>query len=332
MDEDNTEFYIQIIIFFIALLIISIVYYYYYTDDTNIIKAGYTYYGKDIINDKPIFVMDALNSKDCIQRCVSDAKCGGITYDIQNNSGNCTGAPTNALFRKDEPRYIGWKKGASSVVSGKNISYIFGISNNNYVIESYKLPPSPFLNKCLFSMWLYIKDWQYNYKYWKHILHKGTSPQTREYIQEWSAIDSLMQSQYIGLWLHPFENKMRVAITTQNQTTPNCYNDETSTEEICKNLNITNTKLEYYDIADIPIRKLIHVAISLYDNYLEIYINAKLHTTYKLGGIPQYNNGNLYIKNNISFSGDIYNFTYMTQSPTIDDIDSLYQDKPKILK
>ncbi len=343
-ESSNLEFYIQIAVFFIAILTVSVVYYYYYTDDTNILKTGYTYYGKDIIKDKPIFVVDALNSKECIQRCTADAKCGGITYDIQGGKGNCTGAPSNAIFRADEPRYVGWKKGSSAkLIEGKKISYVFGISNDNYVVEGNKLPPSPFINKCLFAMWLHIKDWQINYKYWKHILHKGTEPNTREYITDWTAIDSLYPEQYIGLWFKPHKNTLRIAITTEKivaSAIPKSFNDESNADEIYNiinksppddAINITQRELEFYDIPNIPIRKLIHLAISIYDNYCQIYINNKLYTTQQLRGNPVHNNGNLYIKNSITFAGDVYNFAYMTQTPAIGDIAALYDDKPILI-
>jgi len=111
-------------------------------------------------------------------------------------------------------------------------------------------------NEITFSLWLYLKEFYYNFSYWKHIMHKGTNIEnkTLDY-KNWHNIENEIPEQSIGIWMHPNINNIRIAMTTEN------YN------------------LEYFDIDNIKQQELTHLVFILDNKTLHIYKNSKLIIT-----------------------------------------------------
>ncbi len=226
---------------------------------TNQPLQGYTYYANDIQKLDPLFTETTDNADACISLCQNYSNCDGITYD--NNNGTCIGQQ-NGRLRTDDDNYMAWVKSRNPnqmklKITG-NVStvsdikpLISNINSSKYVsIQSKDLPYPPFPDSYSYHFVINIKDWYFNFSYWRHILHKGTpidksvnnKNKTINYTN-WEMIENDIPEQTIGCWLSPFQNNLRIAVTTISKV-PKMLSYEHANIEKCKcqEFNFTNTK------------------------------------------------------------------------------------------
>jgi hypothetical protein len=378
--EDNIFNHIYVLIFIFGLFIFVIIYvlYYYFISDEP--RAGFTYFASDLLKLNPLFTENSNNVDDCITLCKKNAMCDGITY--HQVSQLCTGQSKGRL-RTDDTSYVAWVKKdrynklniygeIDNIKQGFLIASIMESENRGF-LKGTELSMPPLIDQYSFSFKLTISDWYQNYSYWRHIFHKG-SPinkndnsivNTIQY-KNWQEIVDDLPDQNIGVWLTPFQNNIRVAITTihkYNEIKP--YKDANA--EICNykivnqvtdtkvptdcwlsdvqsdffNPGLENTKsqkntilsdmdiekLEYLDITDIETNKPLHFAITFNKNEAQVYVNGNYKLTKILNGRIKWNNGDVYINNPIKYSGKVENIRYLPGTISSSIVKKLYQDK-----
>ena len=165
-------------------------------------------------------------------------------------------------------------------------------------------------NKFTYSFWFYINDF-YNYnlklKTWKHIFHKGTfiknNPPNK--FLNWNSVIKEIPEQSVGVWLDPELNNIRVAINVNNS-------------------------LEYTDIKNIPIKKLVNITITISDSFMEIYMNGQNYLTKLFSDSITFNNIDMYFNYQYTYNGKLFNFLYVPKLLNFNEIKQIYQNKPNL--
>jgi hypothetical protein len=127
-----------------------------------------------------------------------------------------------------------------------------------------------------YDFWIMIESFEYKTGEWKHVFHKGNA--------------SSYPNRAPGVWIHPNTNALRVYMNTQD--------------------NI----LEYVDVANVPIRKWIHMAIVLDDMNLDVYVNGYLKTRRLLTSVPKLNNGDFWCNMFGGFEGYLSKIRYYARA------------------
>ena len=212
------------------------------------------------------------------------------------------------------------------------------ISNKQYSIENDVISKPTNGFDFSISFWIYINDNDYNFKYWKHIAHKGNHPDTQLLMYEnWDDIEGTINEQNPGLWLHPTINNLRFALTTnkkhdlKNTQTHAFKRNNRNIGEIqsCIITDHNNSNLlEYIDIDNIPIKKMTFISFVLKHEVLSVFYNGKLFKSKKLLGTPETNNGDYYFNFPKTFDGEIYDFKYTPSPLSSSQINILYKNIP----
>jgi hypothetical protein len=348
-------------IFLIVLMVISlsfIVYaIYYYMKKDSTLNIGYSFYGKDMSNYIPLFNIKTEKIDDCIKRCSKDPVCKGMTY--QTDTQKCLGS-TEGRLRKEEENYTAWVKPTDTRKIVLKDKIILGYASQQTYVKASDIEPPLNPHHFCFGMTLTINDFYENYGKWRHILHKGTrlfNPDTvglKINYQNWENIATNYPDQCIGIWLSPFTNNLRIAITTIsiegqpikddvhayiqqcNDLTNECYNTGNRNQNINNHLtdgSVPRTQrtknVEYVesDIKNIPINKPTNIIVNVKGKIVEIYINYKLSKIYQLSGYPDFNNEDLYVMNPLTFKGEIRNMVYLPMSADQKQINDLEKVK-----
>ena len=141
-----------------------------------------------------------------------------------------------------------------------------------------------------YSLWVLIEDTEYKYGEWKHIFHKGN--------------DSAYPLRAPGLYIHPRDNSFRLYMNT--------------------NENI----LEYVDIPNIPVRKWIHVGVTMQGRAMSVYINGKLKTKKVFESVPRQNYGNLWVSLFGGFEGYLSKMRYYNYALEYPEVESIVKKGP----
>lgn len=142
-----------------------------------------------------------------------------------------------------------------------------------------------------YSMWIYVRDWDYRFGKWKNIMWKGNTTVPRH---------------SPSVWLYPLTNSIKVV------TSHTGANGMTS----C-------------DVENIPLQKWVHLTYVLNNRSVDIYVNGKLERTCVLEGIPVNNaNDKLNVNFNNGFYGKMGKMQYFTKSLSPEEIVSLYMAGP----
>ena len=302
----NNEIYLTLVVFTIAIIFISYTLYNYYTLNTETVLTGYTYLPKNLASDDPIARIQVEHRADCADQCVRDTLCDGYTYDT--DSQMCT-TTHDGLLRKDNNNNIAWEKTEMTLGQLFIKTLLAGYISTDLRIAKVKLPSPSMYNNCMFSFWVHVRDHYKNFEFWKHVIHKGTEPDGIINYRDWDDLAVDFPDQYIGAWLAPFTNNLRICITTiQNDT----------------------RQLEYYDLLDVPINKAFFVGVVIKEKYLEIYTDGKLQHAILLVGEPEFNNGDLFIKYDKTFNGSLYNVNYMALPVGYTEVLGMYDEKPRM--
>ena len=73
-----------------------------------------------------------------------------------------------------------------------------------------------------YSFYIYISDYYTNHGKWRHVFHKGTEI-TEIDTHEWEKVMTMCPDQGVGVWLAPFNNNLRVCITTRTNNVKNDF-------------------------------------------------------------------------------------------------------------
>ncbi len=352
---DNT--YIIIIVLIIGLMMIVYAFYYYTNKNLPNVKSSSTYYGKDLAFYTPLFNNSSTSVEDCIQQCQNDITCDGITYNTETSY--CTGTK-KGILRNDNANFIAWVKDINNnkKLDTKNIinNVLVGRTISQLIIDNNKFQDPYQIGNYSFSFNITIYDFYKNYGVWRHVLHKGTpiDPNNTLNYQSWETLERDLPDQTIGVWISPFTNNLRIAITTTQQRgsasssyyndafiqkcnpveNSNCYVTDMPngkykdmsrlTDGSIPNFNLVR-QIEYvdHDLKNIPINKSSTFIINIINNYIEIYINGKIIKTSQLNGTPTFNKFPMYIMNNMTFGGELKNIFYFPITMKLPDVQQI---------
>jgi hypothetical protein len=348
---DNPLVLITIIVIALAFMGYGL---YKFMGSTSKVQQGKTYYGKNLTDYEPVFKMNTNKIEECINRCNLDTMCNGITFDDETQQ--CVGTKDGRL-RNDSINFNAWVKSEEEnieVRTGKLVGYANGLKVvNNIDIPKPKLP-----TEFNFSFYIYIEDFYDNQGSWKHIMHKGTSIDDIQKVDtpNWNDVNVLIPEQTIGVWCAPFNNNIRIAVTTLKQgykkgkfeynhayqqktisnpdtnghqvyvsdNTGGRFRDPTRNQfsrlnedgDTTTNPLITTQQVEYIDIYRVPIKKLVHISVNFTGMTMEIYMNGNLYKIHTLEGQPVFNNGDLFCMMNKTINGSIIDLKFTPERIT----------------
>jgi len=293
--------------------------YYYYKNDTDV-KQSQTFYGSDVLSYEPLFTMDTDKIDKCIARCKKDSLCQGITFNADTLT--CTGTEEGRL-RDDSASFTSWIKPqqiAKLLHKKANTDKpLIGLATGLTTIKNTEFPRPPFIYRFNLSLFLYINDFYEGHGSWRNILCKGTpwpsdgEPLTTPY---WETVSTERPEQCLGIWLAPFNNNLRICITTRSQISPSTALLPTTNKPQQQILQ----KLEYIDIQNIPTRKLFHLSVNMVEGGMEVYLNGKLHRMQTLKGAPVWNELPLTIFGKTSTPATLMDLIFIPDSADLDDI------------
>lgn len=361
-NNPNTKIFdnMYLIIFMVIIAFIFIgyaIYSYIQTSKNDVILNNSSYYGSDVSIYQPIFQETSKTINDCVNICKTDITCDGITYNLDTQK--CLGTK-NGQVRNENSSYSAWVKPPSDKTNTqlltKNFtkSILVGYTKTMTLIDSKKIQNPYQLGNFCYSFNLTIYDFFKNYGSWRHIFHKGspiTAGQSLNY-QSWENLLVDFPSQSIGVWLAPFTNNLRVAVTTTSlantsygsysdafvekcdNLTQNCYItdmpsgkwvDKSRASDGSKPKVTIDTYIEYidHDIQNIPLNTQVNVTVNFIGRDVEIYFNGKIVKIYNLDGIPSTSKTNLYVMNENSIGGEISNLLYYPNTLKLVDINSI---------
>jgi hypothetical protein len=131
--------------------------------------------------------------------------------------------------------------------------------------------------------------------------------------------------QCIGIWLAPFNNNLRVCVTTRRQLGQSTIQ---STSQSTIQANILQT-LEFIDIQNVPTRKLFHLSVNMLEGGMEIYLNGKLHRMQTLKGAPVWNELPLTVFGPVSTPATLMDLVFIPDSADLDDIRAQIRKLPE---
>ena len=353
-----------IVLSMLAIILGFIIYglYYYFTNRTEYnYKSGSSYYGKNLLDYEPLFRINTDNLAECVNRCEADIRCSGITYN--NQTQECIGTSGEGVARQEDNYLTSWIKPSSIDTSATNKkdftkSIVLGYADTAISIPSKKFPQPQIAGSYCLSFNLCIRDYHHNYGRWRHIMHKGTPPsqsKAYDYIS-WENLVIGNPKQFIGVWLAPFNNNIRIAVSTLvvPHTARNYYDhanvqicddtgcyisdvDKTSREASSTILSIAPQKIikniEFidHDITNVPLNRIANYTINVLANNIELYQDGKLVKSAVLEGTPEFNSENMYVMYPTSINGYISNVIYYPAFLPMEDITAI-QEVPRATK
>jgi hypothetical protein len=330
------------LIVFIGMAFIAYAFYvYYYSAADNNIQTNSSYYGKDITLYQPLFQESANTITDCVEMCQNDVICDGMTYN--NKTQICIGTK-NGQLRNETSDYSAWVKPIGEPISASKDfkkAVLVGYTKSFRVLDGAKIMNPFMLGNFYWSFNITVYDFYKNYGSWRHIFHKGTPITTGQILsyQSWENLIQDFPNQQIGVWLAPFTNNLRIAITTTSlaNRTYGEYPDAfvKKCDSISGNCFITDmpsgkwtdtsragdgsipktqvsTNLEYLDqdLQNIPINTQLNVTVNVHNNIVEVYFNGKIVKVSQLDGTPISDKKNLYVLNEKTANCEISNLLF----------------------
>lgn len=344
------------IIIFIGMAFIGYAFYlYYYNAADNNVQANSSYYGKDITLYQPIFQESANTITDCIAMCQNDVTCDGMTYN--NKTQICTGTK-NGQIRNENNDISAWIKPTDEKTTATTKDFtkavLVGFTKSFRVIDGLKIMNPYMLGNFCWSFNITIYDFYKNYGSWRHIFHKGTPITTGQILsyQSWENLVQDFPNQQIGVWVAPFTNNLRIAITTSSlenraygsypdafvekcdPISGKCFitdmpsgkwTDTSRAGDDSTPKTKVSTNLEYIDqdLQNIPINTELNVIVNVYNTVAEIYFNGKIVKVSQLGGTPVSDRKNLYVLNDKTVNCEISNLLFYPDVLKINDVSSI---------
>jgi hypothetical protein len=346
-NKDASPFDNPLLLLVILLIAVGFISYgiYKYYSSLDKVLYGKSYYGSDILNYNPLFTITVPKIEKCIDRCNKDSLCNGITYN--DTTMQCLGT-SKGVLRSDTIEHQAWVKPITDKLEPTSMALI-GLADSRQVVKKEDMPYPVLAYEFNYSFYIYIDDFYVNQGTWKHIFHKGADIPVNVAIntKNWNDIEADYPDQSVGVWVAPFNNNIRIALTTikteskthtqtpyehaykqefiinenkvpevfisdkpNNPMRDNTIDEHKLLEDTDTNLYSRKQTLEYIDIYRIPVKQLVHISINVLGLTLEVYINGNLYKIHELQGYPMFNNGDLYIMNKASIDGSIYDLKY----------------------
>ena len=231
-------------------------------------------------------------------------------------------------------------------------SVIVGNTKSFKSVDGNKLQQPYTTGNFCFSFNLTIFDFYKNYGYWRHVFHKGSQIDTGRVLiyKSWENLILDFPIQSIGVWLAPFTNNLRIAITTESIGNQNhgsyqdafvekcnasgeCYitdmpSGKWTDREKLGDGSVETVKIDKYveyfdhDLQNIPINKQVNITINFKGRDVAVYYNGKIVKIIKLDGMPKLstNISNLYVMSDNTFCGNISNLLYYPDALLLQDI------------
>lgn len=364
--EIFSNIYLILFIFCIGLGFIGYALYTYIKSKQSLnILENSSYYGKEISIYEPLFQVTAKRMVDCIENCDADITCDGVTYN--SDTEQCLGTKDGQI-RNENSNYSAWVKPPSDKIKAEytnkdfSKSMLIGYTKTKTIVNYKKIQNPYMLGFFSYSFNLTIYDFYKNYGSWRHIFHRGTPIEagTSLNYQSWESLIVDIPIQCIGVWLAPFTNNLRIAVTTSsfanntygssdnafvekcNNLTNQCYITDMPSGKWADNSKLSDgsnpkTKLETYveffdhDLQNIPINTQINITIIFRGNNVETLFNGKIIKINSLSGVPILNTSNLYAMNDLTIDGEISNLLYYPDKLLLGEVQSIIDLQPQKL-
>ena len=341
--------YIVIVMIIIIVGFIAYGLYYYFSNKIDYAyKSNSSYYGDNLLDYEPIFHYNTNNLAECVNRCEQDILCTGITYN--NETQECIGTAGIGVVRQEDAKLTSWVKQSTNLNVNNDFtkSIVLGWTDGPEIIPAKNITQPHIAGSFCLSFNLCIRDYHHNYGHWRHILHKGTPPsQSNAYdYNTWERLVRDIPKQFIGIWLAPFNNNIRIAISTVviSQTAKNYYDhanvqicnfDSCYISDVDKISNadtvlsavpqkiIKNIEFIEHDISSVPLNREANYIINVFSNNIELYQDGKLVKTAVLEGAPEFNSENMFVMQPNSINGYISNVIYYPAYLTLVDISKI---------
>ena len=320
-----------------SLVIISVSFmiyglYYYYTT-TSTVQTAKSYYGSDLLSYSPVFKLNTEQIEPCIKRCEADPLCDGITFN--RDELTCVGTK-RGILRDDDASLSAWVKPVTDKDGDKNKKSIIlvGLAKESVAISADKIsyPGNPY--EFNWSMYLYLNDHMANHGSWRHILHKGSEVTDQIDTANWEDVLAQFPDQSIGIWMAPFNNNLRIALTTVTQgsskygnanglVSQHAHVDAAMATGKQSSPSTYEKNIEFFDIYQFPVKKLKHLSVNVLTNTVEVYMDGMLYKVFSLTGKPEFNRGNLYVMKSKTVDGYIQKLTYAPAALKINGIREL---------
>jgi hypothetical protein len=318
-----------------SLVIISVgfmiygLYYYYRTTST--IQPAKSYYGDDLLNYSPVFKLNTEQIEPCIKRCEADPLCDGITFN--RDELTCVGTK-RGILRDDDTSLSAWVKPVTDKDSNKNNKSIIlvGLAKESVAISADKIsyPGNPY--EFNWSIYLYLNDHIANHGSWRHILHKGSELTDQIDTPNWEDILAQFPDQSVGIWMAPFNNNLRIALTTITNRIQNTSSEQHAYKHAYAgehdpvkswSPSAYEKNIEFFDIYQFPVKKLKHLSVNVLTDTVEVYIDGMIYKVFSLVGKPEFNRGNLYVMKPKTVDGYIQKLSYAPAALKINDVRAL---------
>jgi len=364
--EIFSNIYLILFIFCIGLGFICYALYTYIKSKNSLnVLENSSYYGKEISIYKPLFQETSKRMVDCINICEADITCDGVTYNTDTQQ--CLGTKDGQV-RNENSNYNAWVKPQSDKISTDHTnkdfskSMLIGYTKTRSVVNYKKIQNPYIIGYFSYSFNLTIYDFYKNYGSWRHVFHRGTAIESGTILnyQSWESLIIDFPIQCIGVWLAPFTNNLRIAVTTSsfanntygssdhafvekcNNLTRQCYITDMPSGKWADNSKISDgsnqkTKLETYveffdhDLQNIPINTQINITIIFRGNNVETLFNGKIIKINSLSGVPILNTSNLYAMNDLTIDGEISNLLYYPDKLLLGEVQSIIDLQPRQL-
>jgi hypothetical protein len=178
---------------------------------------------------------------------------------------------------------------------------------HNFLDDEIKSPLDGYNYSMTF--FIYINDYVENFKYWKHILHKGNELRSTDILKytDWKELVSDMPTQNPGIWINPKSTFLRISfkIIPENDNV-----NDGDANHAPHSTKIFYGNIEYVDI-EIPYKKMTHVAFYTENQVLYVYFNGVLRKIHKFKGNLEPNTNNMYFNQPLTYEGSLYKFNYI---------------------
>jgi len=166
------------------------------------------------------------------------------------------------------------------------------------------------------SVWIFIDDFTYKEKEFKHVFHKGNNNITPGSVANTPTAGLNAPLNGPGLYIMPRQDDAKNGNVAALRIVMNTFG------------SIDNN----IDIKNIPLHKWVCVIMRVTkQGQLDVYINGVLVKRLMLGSVPKQNYGDVYVSLNGGFSGNTSNLRYFEKAIGTSKIQSIFNSGPKTI-
>jgi hypothetical protein len=183
--------------------------------------------------------------------------------------------------------------------TGTNQKFILSAplqGSSTRTIKSSKLPRPLNTNEFTYSMWIYINGVNTAQKTLTHLMHIGNP--------DLSVVSP-------GIWLKPGSNDLNVRFNLIKN----------------KNNQLANN-IKDCGIENLPIKRWFNLSIVVNQEAIELYVDGHLVKTCVASGLPNLNQGDLFLCKNKDFDGVLSKLSFTSLALSANDIQTIYMKGP----